>query len=65
MKNRYENMKLIQEIEEARQTMIESIKSRGVADRQTLELSQQLDDLIFDAQKMTMHKENIQPVYPK
>ncbi|WP_258309139.1 aspartyl-phosphate phosphatase Spo0E family protein [Cytobacillus oceanisediminis] len=52
MKNRYENMKLIQEIEEARQAMIESIKSRGLADRQTLELSQQLDDLIFYAQKM-------------
>jgi hypothetical protein len=52
MKNRYENKKLIQEIEEARKAMIESINSRGVAARQTLELSQQLDDLIFYAQKM-------------
>jgi hypothetical protein len=41
MKNRYENKKLIQEIEEARKAMIESINSRGVAARQTLELSQQ------------------------
>ncbi|MBT2686675.1 aspartyl-phosphate phosphatase Spo0E family protein [Bacillus sp. ISL-47] len=58
-------MNIIQAIEEARQAMIESINSNGMADRQTLKLSQKLDELIFYAQKNATHKENTPSAFPK
>ncbi|URM31069.1 MULTISPECIES: aspartyl-phosphate phosphatase Spo0E family protein [Bacillaceae] len=45
-------MDFTEAIEQSRQAMIQSIYSKGLTDEETLKLSQELDKLIIESQRM-------------
>ncbi|MCM3089827.1 aspartyl-phosphate phosphatase Spo0E family protein [Cytobacillus sp. AMY 15.2] len=49
-------MELSKAIEQTREAMIQCIHSRGLTDKETLRLSQELDKLIVESQRKKMAK---------
>ncbi|MCM3708020.1 MULTISPECIES: aspartyl-phosphate phosphatase Spo0E family protein [Cytobacillus] len=45
-------MDFTEAIEQSRQAMIQSIYSKGLTDQETLKLSQELDNLIVESQRL-------------
>ncbi|MCS0653054.1 MULTISPECIES: aspartyl-phosphate phosphatase Spo0E family protein [Cytobacillus] len=54
-------MDLTKAIELTRQAMIQSIYSKGLTDVDTLKLSQELDKLIFESQRLKRDAKKLDP----